>query len=97
VEWLFLQLSTRFRDWAISYEQDVIRRCDSWGEISDAELRFFSCLLATLMLSASVATADIFEWEWLVPNDPSFGREESTTLVPDGAGVVAEPGLRYWG
>jgi len=31
--------------------------------------------------------ADIFEWEWINPADPSQGKQESATLVPDGAGL----------
>ncbi len=37
------------------------------------------------------AHADIFEWEYVNPNDPSQGKQQSSTLVPDGAGLVAAP------
>lgn len=39
------------------------------------------------------ATADIFEWEWIDPSNHALGRQESTTLVPDGAGLVPLPGM----
>ena len=37
-------------------------------------------------------TADIFQWEYINPADPSQGKQQSTTLAPDGAGVDAVPG-----
>ena len=36
--------------------------------------------------------ADIFQWEYINPADPSQGKQQSTTLAPDGAGVDAVPG-----
>lgn len=50
-----------------------------------------SCLLVL------PARADIFEWEWIDPNDHSLGKRKSTTLVPDGAGVNAHPGANLTG
>ena len=41
---------------------------------------------------ASAARADIFQWEYINPADPSQGKQQSTTLAPDGAGVDAVPG-----
>src|SRR5262245_31954266 len=41
---------------------------------------------------ASFARADIFQWEYINPADPSQGKQRSTTLAPDGAGVDAVPG-----
>ena len=38
------------------------------------------------------ARADIFQWEYINPADPSQGKRQSTTLAPDGAGVDAVPG-----
>ena len=38
------------------------------------------------------ARADIFQWEYINPADPSQGKQQSTTLAPDGAGVDAVPG-----
>jgi uncharacterized protein YjbI with pentapeptide repeats len=41
---------------------------------------------------AASAQADIFQWEYINPVDPSQGKRQSTTLAPDGAGVDAVPG-----
>ncbi len=41
--------------------------------------------------------ADIFTWEWINPNDTSLGKRESATLAPDGAGLLAAPGLSAGG
>ena len=38
------------------------------------------------------ARADIFQWEYINPADPSQGKRQSTTLAPGGAGVDAVPG-----
>jgi uncharacterized protein YjbI with pentapeptide repeats len=46
---------------------------------------------ALSMLLAVAARADVFEWEYVDPNDPSQGKQESTTLTPDGAGRNAVP------
>lgn len=35
--------------------------------------------------------ADIYQWEYVNPADPSQGKQQSTTLAPDGAGVDAVP------
>src|SRR5262245_53548935 len=43
-------------------------------------------------LSVTSARADIFQWEYINPADPSQGTQQSTTLAPDGAGVDAVPG-----
>jgi uncharacterized protein YjbI with pentapeptide repeats len=40
----------------------------------------------------TIARADIFQWEYINPADPSQGKQQSTTLAPDGAGVDAVPG-----
>ncbi len=41
----------------------------------------------------SPAFADIYEWEYVDPADPSAGRVESTTPCPDGVGVDAASGV----
>src|SRR5262249_22992920 len=41
---------------------------------------------------ATRARADIYQWEYINPADPSQGKQQSKTLVPDGAGIVAVPG-----
>ena len=51
--------------------------------------------LATLLAvfaPAPVARADIFQWEYINPANPALGKQQSTTLAPDGAGVNAVPG-----
>ena len=45
-----------------------------------------------LVAFADSARADIFQWEYINPADPSQGKRQSTTLAPDGAGVDAVPG-----
>ena len=54
-----------------------------------------SASLATLLAffaPTPLARADIFQWEYINPADPSLGKQPSTTLAPDGAGVHAVPG-----
>ena len=48
--------------------------------------------LLALFAPAPVARADIFEWEYINPANPSLGKQQSTTLAPDGAGANAVPG-----
>jgi uncharacterized protein YjbI with pentapeptide repeats len=49
--------------------------------------------IAALMIAfANAATADIFQWEYINPADPSQGKRQSTTLTPSGADVDAVPG-----
>src|SRR5262245_36737297 len=53
---------------------------------------------AALFLLTGVATparADIFQWEYVNPADPSQGKQQSSTLAPDGAGVNAVPGADF--
>ena len=47
---------------------------------------------ARMFAPTPVARADIFEWEYINPANPSLGKQQSTTLAPDGAGVNAGPG-----
>ena len=51
--------------------------------------------LFPLVAFASAARADIFQWEYINPADPSQGKQQSTTLAPDGAGVDAVPGANF--
>src|SRR6187200_937854 len=51
----------------------------------------FATLLA-IVASGSTARADIFEWEYINPANPGLGKQQSTTLAPDGAGANAVPG-----
>ena len=48
--------------------------------------------LFSLVAFITAAHADIFQWEYINPADPSQGKQQSTTLAPDGAGVDAVPG-----
>ena len=50
------------------------------------------CLLAYGM-NVLTASADIYEWEYIDPLQPELGVQESTTLVPDGAGIDVFPGV----
>lgn len=51
-------------------------------------------LAASVLLVARTpgARADIFMWEYINPANPSLGKQQSTTLAPDGAGVDAVSG-----
>ena len=48
--------------------------------------------LLALFAPTPVARADIFQWEYINPANPSQGKQQSTMLAPDGAGVNAVPG-----
>ena len=48
--------------------------------------------LLALFAPAPVARADIFQWEYINPANPSLGKQQSTTLAPGGAGANAVPG-----
>jgi hypothetical protein len=48
---------------------------------------------AGLGLSTSIARANIYQWEWVDPGDPSLGKQVSTTLCPNGMGLDPRPGL----
>jgi hypothetical protein len=50
-----------------------------------------------LVLLASAAHADIFQWEYINPADPGQGKRQSTTLCPDGAGQNAVPNTSLYG
>ena len=51
-----------------------------------------SLVAISVVLAATAAHADIFQWEYINPADPSQGKRQSTTLCYDGAGVDAVPG-----
>jgi uncharacterized protein YjbI with pentapeptide repeats len=51
----------------------------------------FTASLFVLIAFAASARADIFQWEYINPADLSWGKQQSTTLAPDGAGVDAVP------
>src|SRR5262245_42095613 len=50
-----------------------------------------------LLVFASSARADIYQWEYIDPADPAQGRQQSSTLAPDGAGVSAMPAANLSG
>lgn len=50
-----------------------------------------------LTCSAAASHADIFQWEYINPANPSLGKQPSTTLAPQGAGVDALPGANLFG
>ncbi len=57
---------------------------------------FVPCAVASLLAAVtwpSTATADIYQWEWVDPNNHALGRQQSATLAPDGAWLVPEPGM----
>ena len=54
-------------------------------------LQLFAVLL--LILGASTAHGDIYQWEYIDPLLPDLGRQQSITLAPDGAGLVPAPNL----
>jgi uncharacterized protein YjbI with pentapeptide repeats len=47
--------------------------------------------LIGLLALANQARADIYQWEYVNPADPSQGKRQSTLLAPDGAGVMPAP------
>ncbi|MBC8107274.1 MAG: pentapeptide repeat-containing protein [Anaerolineae bacterium] len=55
------------------------------------------CTYLLARLCASTATGDVFQWQWVDPNDHSLGKEQSTILCPDGAGRIAQPDVLWSG
>ena len=51
--------------------------------------RLFIVSAFGLLILNGQAQADIFQWEFINPSDPSQGKQQSATLCPDGAGVSA--------
>ena len=53
--------------------------------------------IAAYTLFVGSAAADIYQWEYVDPADPSQGRQQSAVLCVNGAGKVAQPeaGLEY--
>jgi uncharacterized protein YjbI with pentapeptide repeats len=41
------------------------------------------------------AWADIYEWEYVNPGNPSLGKRQSNTLTPGGSGLNAAPGEQF--
>ena len=59
-----------------------------WTVLATASLATLLAIFAPM----PVARADIFQWEYINPANPSLGKQQSTTLAPGGAGVNAVPG-----
>src|SRR5262245_18813194 len=59
-------------------------------------LRFVAAVFPLIGLAAP-ARADIFQWEYINPADPSQGKQQSMMLASDGAGVDAVPGANLVG
>ncbi|MAT70525.1 MAG: hypothetical protein CMJ58_13490 [Planctomycetaceae bacterium] len=59
--------------------------------MSLSSLRHVVGAVAIALCLAPVVRGDIFEWEYVNPLDLSQGKQASTTLTPDGAGVDAVP------
>jgi hypothetical protein len=55
--------------------------------------RLAAIVLATLAPGARFGWADVYQWEYIDPTDPSQGTRPSTALAPGGAGVRAAPGV----
>jgi uncharacterized protein YjbI with pentapeptide repeats len=51
--------------------------------------------LFVLFTATSPGFADIYEWEYIDPLQPELGKQQSTTLVPDGVGVDPVPGAEF--
>src|SRR5262245_33476268 len=50
-------------------------------------------LVGTCVIAATSPTrAHIYQWEYVNPANPTQGKQQSTTIAPDGAGVDAVPG-----
>ncbi len=47
--------------------------------------------LLTAFFPLPLARADIYEWEYINPANPSLGKQQSTTLCPDGAAPMPRP------
>ena len=53
--------------------------------------RILLCVLYVLLI-AGATRADIFQWQYINPAVLTQGKQQSTTLCVDGAGVDAAPG-----
>lgn len=70
--------------------------CSRVHRHSTPALQFIPAILPLVAFAAS-ARADIFQWEYINPTDPSQGKRQSATLTPGGAGVDAGPGANLSG
>jgi hypothetical protein len=56
----------------------------------------YFCLIVFCIASAAVR-ADIFQWEYIDPGNPSQGKRQSATLCVDGADQVPAPESSLYG
>src|SRR5262245_30081761 len=68
------------------------------GGRTELELVIIAAVAALLMtlLVPRTARADIFQWQWVDPNDHSLGKTQSSVLCPGGVGLTPMPGA-FWG
>jgi hypothetical protein len=52
---------------------------------------------AIAAFAAPPALADIYQWEYIDPNNVALGKQQSSTLAPGGAGANAAPSATYIG
>ena len=52
---------------------------------------FWVALLIGALAMAGQSRADIYQWEYVNPADPTQGKQQSTVPVPDGVGATAGP------
>ena len=52
-------------------------------------LQIAAAMFSLVAFTAASGRADIFQWEYINPANPSLGKQQGTTLAPDGAGVDA--------
>ncbi len=52
---------------------------------------FWVALFDRSLAMTGQSRADIYQWEYVNPADPTQGKRQSTLLVPDGAGVMPAP------
>jgi uncharacterized protein YjbI with pentapeptide repeats len=79
----------------VPFESSAIRKKRKKNSMTKYWTVLVTASLATLLATFApmpVARADIFEWEYINPANPSLGKQQSTILTPDGAGADAAPG-----
>jgi uncharacterized protein YjbI with pentapeptide repeats len=60
--------------------------------------RYWAHIFALLPLfAAATARGDVYQWQWVDPNDHSLGKTQSGTFCPGGAGATAGPGSAFSG
>ena len=85
---------------AVNKVKQILSRIESGDPIAAEQLHLSAIgVIAALLFALAVAFpnaahADIFQWEYINPADPSQGKKQSATLAPDGAGLIATPSLQ---